>query len=81
MSAVYAARPGTVAYRVLAYLATLPPGTEITTSALGIELNIDAVSIPPCLDPAVTAGQVFQGSTEFGAFCSVSFTVTVRARI
>lgn len=60
MSAAYEARPGSVAYRVLAFLATLPPGREITTSAMADQLNIDAVSIVPCLAAAVAARQVFR---------------------
>lgn len=58
MSAAYEPRPGTVAYRVLAHLETLPAGAEVMTSALAEAINAEASQIQPCLELALKAGQV-----------------------
>ena len=58
MSAGYEPRPGTVAFRVLAHLETLPAGAEVMTSALAEAINAEASQIQPCLELALKAGQV-----------------------
>lgn len=60
MSAGYEPRPGTVAFRVLAHLETLPAGAEVMTSALAEAINAEASQIQPCLELALKAGQVFR---------------------
>lgn len=55
----YEPRPGTVAYRVLAYLETLPKGAEVTASRLAEEIGTPADNIRPCMQPAINAGAIF----------------------
>jgi hypothetical protein len=52
----YEPRPGTTAQRVIAHLQLQPPGTELLTSQLGDALGLQALNIPPCLAPALSAG-------------------------
>lgn len=57
----YEPRPGTVAFRALAYLETLPQGAEVMTSALAEALHLDDYkTLAPCLEAAVKSGAVFQ---------------------
>ncbi len=57
----YEPRPGTVAFRALAYLETLPQGAEVMTSALAEALRLDDYkTLAPCLEAAVKGGAVFQ---------------------
>ncbi len=54
----YEPRPGTVAYRALAYLENLPPGTEVRMSTISIAIDVDANNLAPCLNAAVEGGVV-----------------------
>ena len=56
----YTPRPGTVAYRALAHLETLPRGAELMTSALGEAIGISGNNLRPNLDAALGAGLVFR---------------------
>ena len=57
----YEPSPGTVAFRALAYLETLPQGAEVMTSALAEALHLDDYkTLAPCLEAAVKGGAVFQ---------------------
>lgn len=60
MSITYEPRPGTVAFRALAHLGTLPPGTEMMTSALAEAIGLAANHLSPNLEPALSAGRVFR---------------------
>lgn len=57
--AEYNPKPGTVAYRALAHLATLEHGAEITSSRFSEALGVDVSSLRACLQPALSAGRVF----------------------
>lgn len=59
-AAAYAPAPGTLAFRALAHLATLPAGTELMTSALAEAINAPPVNVIPCLDVALKHGLVFR---------------------
>lgn len=56
----YEPKPGTVAYRVLAHLQTMPRGAELLTSQIAEALRIDPNGVTPCLEAAVKAGSVFR---------------------
>lgn len=56
----YTPEPGTVAFRVLAYLETLPAGAEIMTSALAEALGLEGKNLIPCLETALAAGRIFR---------------------
>jgi hypothetical protein len=60
MTSPYEPRPGTVAFRVLAHLATLPAGAEVLTSALAEPIGQPTSSVVPCLEPALAAGKLFK---------------------
>lgn len=55
----YDPRPGTVAYRALAHLATLEHGAEISGPRLSELLGIESATLRACMQPAVAAGKVF----------------------
>ena len=55
----YDPRPGTVAYRALAHLATLEHGAEISGPRLSEVLGIESATLRACMQPAVAAGRVF----------------------
>jgi hypothetical protein len=59
MTAGWEPRPGTVAFRVLAHLATLPAGAERMTSHLADALGLDVNGVTPCLESALKARRVF----------------------
>jgi hypothetical protein len=59
MTAGWEPRPGTVAFRVLAHLATLPVGAERMTSHLADALGLDVNGVTPCLESALKARRVF----------------------
>lgn len=48
-----------MAFRALAYLETLPPGSEVMTSALAEAIGADASQIQACLQSAEEAGLVY----------------------
>ncbi len=56
----YTPEPGTVAYRVLAHLETLPKGAEVMTSALAEALGLEGRNVAPCLETALAKGLVFR---------------------
>lgn len=56
----YTPQPGTVAFRALAHLETLPAGAEIMTSALAEAIGAPALSVGPCLEPALRGRAVFR---------------------
>ena len=56
----YTPRPGTVPFRVLAYLETLEHGAEVSTSGLSAALNLPVNNVMPCLMAALAAGKVFR---------------------
>ena len=56
----YQPQPGTVAFRALAHLETLPPGAEMMTSALAEALRVDGSNLTPCLESALKAGRIFR---------------------
>lgn len=60
MSITYEPRPGTVAWRALAHLGTMPPGTEMMTSALAEAIGLAANNLSPNLEPALAAGRIFR---------------------
>lgn len=60
MTAAYTPEPGTVAFRVLAYLETLPKGTEVMTSALAEALGLEGRNVAPCLETALAKSVVFR---------------------
>jgi hypothetical protein len=55
----YEPRPGTLAYRVLAHLETLPAGTERSTGALAAALGVEPNLIPSSMEQALRARRVF----------------------
>lgn len=57
MSAVpYTQKPGSVAYRVIAWLETQAEGAEFTTSQIAEALNISSATVLPCLTSAMETG-------------------------
>lgn len=61
MTADYEPKPGTVAFRALAHLETLPWGAEVMTSALAEALHLDDYkTLAPCLEAALKGGAVFR---------------------
>ncbi len=56
----YSPGPGTVAFRVLAHLQTLPHGTEVLTAALADAIRTDHKNIAPCMEQSLAAGLVFR---------------------
>lgn len=56
----YEPRPGTVAFRSLAYLETLPPGAEVMTSKLAEAIGEPANNVTPCLEAARLAGRLYR---------------------
>jgi hypothetical protein len=54
----YDPKPGTVAYRALAYMQTLPEGTEVLTSQIAEALGMPANHLGPCLQTALTHGVI-----------------------
>lgn len=56
----YTPPPGTVAFRAIAHLETLPRGAELMTSALAEAIGCDGKNIVPSLDAALGAGLVFR---------------------
>lgn len=52
--------PGTVAFRALAHLETLPKGAELMTSALAEAIGCDGRNIVPSLETALAAKLVFR---------------------
>jgi hypothetical protein len=60
MTADYEPKPGTVAFRALAHLETLPDGAEVMTSQLAEAIGAEASQIQPCLQLAFAAGKVFR---------------------
>lgn len=60
MTADYEPRPGTVAFRALAYLETLPQGAEVTTSQITEALGLAPTQIQACLEAALSNGRIFR---------------------
>lgn len=58
MSTAFALRPGTVAYRAVAHLETLPEGSEIMTSALAEAIGVPPNGLLPCLVAAHKHGHI-----------------------
>lgn len=56
----YSAQPGTLPFRALAHLETLPPGAEITSAQLAEVLGVAPSSILSALTRAFEAGAVFK---------------------
>ena len=56
----YSPAPGTVAFRVLAYLQTLPAGAEVMTSKIADALGLPPNNIAPCLEFALKAGAIYR---------------------
>lgn len=56
----YEPRPGTVPFRVLAYLEGKPSGEEVPTGTLAFDLGLDASAIPACMEGALRDGLVFR---------------------
>lgn len=56
----YEPKPGTVAFKVLAYLETLPHGAEVMTSKLAEAIGEPANNVTPCLEAARRAGRLFR---------------------
>lgn len=54
----FMARPGTLAFRAIGYLETLPPGTELSSSALAEALGADGAALTACLGPAHEHGLI-----------------------
>lgn len=56
----YTPQPGTVAFRAIAHLETLPRGAELMTSALAEAIGCDGKNIVPSLEAALASGLVFR---------------------
>lgn len=56
----YEPRPGTVPFRVLAYLEGKPSGEEVPTGTLAFDLNLSAATITASMEGALRAGLVFR---------------------
>lgn len=56
----YEPRPGTVAFRALAYLETLPQGAEATTSQITEALGLAPTQLQACLEPPLANGRIFR---------------------
>jgi hypothetical protein len=55
----FALRPGTVPYRAIAYLQTLPIGTEVKGAMLAEAIGTTPASMNTCMEAARNAGLVF----------------------
>lgn len=53
-------RPGTVAFRAIAHLETLPEGTEVMTTRLAEAIGVPPLHLPPCLEAALRHGKIFR---------------------
>ncbi|OWQ92012.1 hypothetical protein CDN99_06550 [Roseateles aquatilis] len=58
MTAAYTPQPGTIPFRALAYLRTQPLGKKYSTGELAEAIDVDPLSMGPCLMTAVTAGLI-----------------------
>lgn len=56
----YEPSPGTVAFRALAYMETLPRGAEATTSQITEALGLPPTQLQACLGPALESGRIFR---------------------
>lgn len=56
----YSARPGTLPFRALAHLETLPPGAELTSAKLADAVGAAPSGVLAALSAALTAGAVFK---------------------
>jgi hypothetical protein len=56
----YEPKPGSIAYRVLAYFETLPRGTELNTSQINEALGTTCEQLTACMVHAVEAGRIFR---------------------
>jgi hypothetical protein len=60
VSTPYEPRPGSVAYRAIAHLESLPPGTEVMTSKLTEAIGAEPSQVQACLEVALKHGAVFR---------------------
>lgn len=58
MSSSYAPRPGSWPFRAIAHLETLPPGTELTLSALAEAIGGNGATLQQFITPALDAGVI-----------------------
>jgi hypothetical protein len=56
----YAPQPGTVAFRAIAHLETLPRGAELMTSALAEAIGCEGRNIAPSMEAALAAGLIYR---------------------
>ena len=57
---VYRPRPGTIPFRVLAWLETQEPRGEFSTAAIAYALEVNPNNVMPCLFAALEAGVLFR---------------------
>lgn len=60
MSDLYEPKPGTVAYKVMQHLQSLPTDAEVSTSALSDAIGLPSSMIPGAMQPALDGGVIFK---------------------
>lgn len=76
----YAPAPGTIAFRALAHLETLPAGAEMMTSALAEAIGAAALNVAPCLEAPLRYGLIHRRQRDNHARSPYWWSLTDHSR-